>query len=82
MGGDYNSIGCRCDNYICNKERLGMSVRSEATRLGIGRVHYPPSGPRLTILHNEGRRLAVELLKYSCIERKKDMLRRRFGLDN
>ena len=50
--------------------------------LGVGRVHYPPSGPRLTILHDEGRELAVELLKYSCVERKKDMLRRRFGLND
>ena len=50
--------------------------------LGFGKITEPVAGPRLTCRGEESRGLAVELLRYSCIERKRDMLRRRFGLDN
>ena len=49
--------------------------------LDCGKVYEPVGCPRLVVSGDKGRRLAVELLKYSCIERKRDMLRRRFGLN-
>lgn len=49
--------------------------------LGRGAIYTPDGCSRLVVSGKKGRRLAVELLQYSRIERKKDMLRRRFGLE-
>jgi len=46
--------------------------------LGVGRVHCPPAGSRLTIRRSEGNVLAEAILKYSHIERKKTMLSERW----
>jgi hypothetical protein len=46
--------------------------------LGVGRVHFPPAGPRLTIRHRDGSQLAEAILKYGCIGRKQQMLKERW----